>query len=52
MPAEGNDLRSAVQNPISSLTSLPFKFTFDNNAANGDADILNINPVVPVSVGD
>lgn len=25
----GGDLRSAVQNPISSLISLPFKFTFD-----------------------
>ena len=47
----GGDLRSAVQNPISSLISLPFKFTFDNDAANGDANILNINPVVPVTVG-
>jgi hypothetical protein len=48
----GGDLRSAVQNPISSLISLPFKFTFDNDAANGDANILNINPVVPITVGD
>jgi hypothetical protein len=48
----GGDLRSAVQNPISSLISLPFKFTFDFDATNGDAQVLNMNPVVPVTVGD
>lgn len=49
--AEG-DLRSAVQNPISSLISVPFKFTFDSGADNGDAAILNIQPVIPVNVGE
>lgn len=49
--SRADDLRSAVQNPISSLISLPFKFTFDFDATNGDAAILNINPVVPVTVG-
>jgi hypothetical protein len=48
----GGDLRSAVQNPISSLISLPFKLSVDTGAKNGDAQILNINPVVPVTVGD
>ena len=48
----GGDLRSAVQNPISSLISLPFKFIFDFGADNGDAQYVNIQPVVPVSVGD
>ncbi len=48
----GGDLRSAVQNPISSLISLPFKLTFDNGADNGDAEFLNIQPVVPVTVGN
>ena len=48
----GGDLRSAVQNPISSLISLPFKLTLDYGAQNGDAAILNLNPVVPVTVGD
>jgi hypothetical protein len=48
----GGDLRAATQNPISSMYSLPFKFTFDNGAANGDANILNIQPVLPVTVGD
>lgn len=48
----GQDLRAATQNPISSLISLPFKFTFDNGAENGDANVLNIQPVVPFTVGD
>lgn len=47
-----DDLRSKVQNPVSSLYSLPFKFTFDNGAANGNANFLNIQPVIPVTVGD
>ena len=50
--SSGGDLRSAVQNPISSLISLPFKLTVDTGADNGDAQILNIQPVVPVTVGD
>lgn len=48
----GGDLRSAAQNPISSLISLPLKLTVDTGAKNGDAQILNINPVIPVTVGD
>ena len=48
----GGDLRSAVQNPISSLISLPFKFTYDYGAPDGDASFLNIQPVIPVTVGD
>ena len=46
------DLRSAVQNPISSLVSLPFKFTFDFGAPNGEATFLNMQPVFPVTAGD
>jgi hypothetical protein len=48
----GDDLRAAVQNPISSLISLPFKFNFDYGAPNGEASFLNIQPVIPVTVGD
>ena len=48
----GGDLRAATQNPISSMYSLPFKFTFDNGADNGDANVLSIQPVLPVTVGD
>jgi hypothetical protein len=46
------DLRSAVQNPISALISVPFKFTFDFGADNGDAQFVNIQPVIPISVGE
>ncbi len=48
----GGDLRAAVQNPISSLISLPFKFSFDYGAQNGDGTILNIQPVYPITKGD
>lgn len=47
-----SELGAAVQNPISSLISLPFKFTFDNGAPNGDANMLNVQPVIPVTVGN
>lgn len=50
--SEGGDLRSAVRNPISSLISLPFKFTFDYGASNGEASFLSIQPVIPITVGD
>jgi hypothetical protein len=48
----GGDVRAAAQNPISSMISLPFKLSYDSGASNGDAVILNINPVIPVQVGD
>jgi len=48
----GASLRAATQNPISSMYSLPFKFSFDNGADNGDANTLSIQPVLPVTVGD
>jgi len=52
-PAQGSgDLRAAVQNPVGALISLPFKFTFDYGAPNGEASFLNIQPVIPVTVGD
>jgi hypothetical protein len=48
----GGDLRAAVQNPIGALISLPFKFTFDYGASNGEASFLSIQPVIPFTVGD
>ena len=48
----GDDLRSAVQNPVSSMISLPLKFTADFGAPNGTAYFFNVNPVIPVTVGD
>jgi hypothetical protein len=48
----GADLRAAVQNPVGAMYSLPFKFTFDYGAPNGEASFLNIQPVIPITVGD
>jgi len=49
--AEG-DLAAAAANPIASVISLPFESTWDFGADDGTAYILNIQPVVPVAVGD
>ncbi len=49
---EASDLARAAQNPISSLISLPMQFTFDNGADNGKANILNVQPVYPITSGD
>lgn len=51
-PEGGGDLLSKVQNPVSSMYSLPLKFSADFGADNGSAYIMNINPVIPVTVGD
>jgi hypothetical protein len=48
----GGDLRAAVQNPVGAMYSLPLKFTFDFGAPNGEASFLNIQPVIPITVGD
>jgi hypothetical protein len=51
-PKGGDDLRAKAQNPVSSMYSLPLKLTADFGAGNGDAYFFNINPVIPVTVGD
>jgi hypothetical protein len=48
----GKDLRSAVQNPVGAMYGLPLKLTMDFGAPNGSAYFFNINPVIPVTVGD
>ena len=52
--AEGgeDDLQAAAQNPVASMYSLPLKLTVDFGAANGEAVFFNVNPVIPVTVGD
>ena len=52
--AEGgeDDLQAAAQNPVASMYSLPLKLTVDFGAANGEAFFFNVNPVIPVTVGD
>ena len=48
----GGDLRAAVQNPVGAMYSLPLKFSFDYGAPNGEASFLNVQPVIPITVGD
>ncbi len=40
------------KNPISSFITVPFKTTFDKGASNGSATILNIQPILSISLND
>ena len=52
-PAEGgDDLRAKAQNPVANMISLPFENSLDFGAPDGNAYILNIQPVIPFTVGD
>jgi len=48
----GGDLRAAVQNPVGSLISVPFKSIWDYGAENGTAYFMNLQPVFPQRVGE
>jgi hypothetical protein len=48
----GEDLAAKTQNPVGAMYSLPFKFNFDYGADNGEATFLNIQPVIPITIGD
>ena len=50
--ADGEDLRAKTQNPIGAMISLPFKSSWDFGAPNGTAYFLNIQPVIPQTVGN
>ncbi len=54
-PACGQaDLAAAVQNPIAAMVSLPFQNNtfFRTGPDNDTAKVLDIQPVVPISLGD
>lgn len=46
-------LAKKLSNPIASLISVPIKFNYDDDigAANGRRVVVNVQPVVPVSIG-
>ena len=48
----GDDLAAKTQNPVGAMYSLPFKFSFDYGADNGEASFLNIQPVLPQTIGE
>ena len=47
-----DDLAAKTQNPVGAMYSLPFKFSFDYGADNGEASFLNIQPVLPQTIGE
>lgn len=49
--AQQDDLRAKAQNPVANLISVPLENTVDFGAPDGSAYFLNIQPVIPVTVG-
>lgn len=49
---EADDLRKQAQNPLATLISLPFEQRLDFGAPDGTAYVLNVQPVIPVNLGD
>jgi hypothetical protein len=49
-----DDLAAKLSNPISDLISVPFQFNYDDGFGdgNGQQSILNIQPVIPISLGE
>lgn len=49
------ELAKKLTNPIASLVSVPFQYNYDQNigsADEGTKSILNIQPVIPVAIGE
>lgn len=49
------ELAKKLANPVASLISVPFQFNYDSDIGpddNGDRLLLNIQPVIPVSIND
>jgi hypothetical protein len=50
-----DELAKQLSNPVSSLTSVPFQFNYDDGfgpPGDGDRFLLNVQPVIPASIGE
>ncbi len=52
--ADEADLAKALSNPLAALISVPFQFNYNRGygASKGDQILLNIQPVVPISINE
>ena len=54
-PQDEAELAKKLSNPIASLISVPLQWNFDTNigpADEGDRFVLNVQPVIPISLSD
>lgn len=52
--AQDSDLAKKLSNPVASLISVPFQFNYDSGygPSDGSRTVLNIQPVIPISIND
>lgn len=52
MAQDADDLARQLSNPVANLVSVPIQFNYDDWESGGSRTFVNIQPVVPISVGE